>query len=36
MLADEIKIKEYKNIYKENNFIGGQIICDIYLLRIES
>lgn len=33
MLADEIKIKEYKNIYKENNFIGGQIICDYLLIK---
>lgn len=33
MLNDEMKINEYKNIYKENESIGGQIICDYLLIK---
>lgn len=33
MLNDEMKINEYKNIYKENGSIGGQIICDYLLIK---
>lgn len=33
MLSDEIKINKYKNVYRENGFIGGQIICDYLLIK---